>query len=132
MGRNPGEETAGARRLLARLAEAGSALRQEKGCYLLVISSATPRQGLRVPKSLIEFCLRQDWLERSGGDLVLSQAGWAWLRRSETEGDPFREQHQLRTVTLKEINGIRRPMLVNEAESPLGWLKSRKSRSGRR
>jgi hypothetical protein len=97
----------------------------------LVISSATSRQGLRVPKSLIEFCLRQDWLERSGGDLVLSQAGRAWLRRIETEGDPFREQHQLRAVTLKELDGIRRPMLVNEAESPLGWLKSRKSRSGR-
>jgi hypothetical protein len=131
MSRNPGEETAGARRLLGRLAEAGSAIRPEKGCYLLVISSATSRQGLRVPKSLIEFCLRQDWLERSGGDLVLSQAGRAWLRRIETEGDPFREQHQLRAVTLKELDGIRRPMLVNEAESPLGWLKSRKSRSGR-
>jgi hypothetical protein len=130
MSRNPGEETAGARRLLGRLAEAGSAIRPEKGCYLLVISSATSRQGLRVPKSLIEFCLRQDWLERSGGDLVLSQAGRAWLRRIETEGDPFREQHQLRAVTLKELDGIRRPMLVNEAESPLGWLKSRKSRSG--
>jgi hypothetical protein len=36
-----------------------------------------------------------------------------------------------RAVTLKEIDGTRRPMLVNEAESPLGWLKSRKSRSGR-
>ena len=34
-------------------------------------------------------------------------------------------------MTLKEIDGTRRPMLVNEAESPLGWLKSRKSRSGR-
>ena len=33
-------------------------------------------------------------------------------------------------MTLKEIDGTRRPMLVNEAESPLGWLKSRKSRSG--
>ena len=62
------------------------------------------------------FCLRRDGHE---------------LRRSETEGDPFREQHQLRAVTLKEIDGIRRPILVNEAESPLGWLKSRKSRCGR-
>lgn len=84
-----------------------------------------------MPKRLVEFCLRQDWLERRGGDLVLSQAGRARLRRSETGGDPFREQHQLRAVTLKEIDGIRRPMPVNEAESPLGWLKSRKSRSGR-
>jgi hypothetical protein len=131
MSRNPGDDTAGARRLLARLDEAGSALRQVKGSYLLAIPSAASRHELRVPKRLVEFCLRQDWLERSGGDLVLSQAGRARLRRSETDGDPFREQHQLRAVTLKEIDGIRRPMLVNEAESPLGWLKSRKSRSGR-
>jgi hypothetical protein len=130
MGRNLGEETTGARRLLARLTETGSALRRDKGRWVLVNSSAEVRQGLRVPKGLIAFCLRQDWLERSGGDLVLSQPGRAWLRRYETEGDPFREQHRLRAVTLKEIDGIRRPMLVNETESPLGWLKSRKSRSG--
>jgi Domain of unknown function (DUF6456) len=36
-----------------------------------------------------------------------------------------------KVVTLKEIDGTRRPMLVNEAESLLGWLRSRKSRSGR-
>jgi len=116
--------------LLARLAEEGSALRQVRGGYLLAIGSAASGQGPRVPKRLVEFCLRQDWLEQSGGDLVLSQAGRARLRRSQTEGDPFREQHQLRAVTLKEIDGTRRPMLVNDAESPLGWLKSRKSRSG--
>jgi hypothetical protein len=131
MSRNPGDEAAGARRLLARLAEEGSALRQVRVGYLLAIRSAASGQGPRVPKRLVEFCLRQDWLEQSGGDLVLSQAGRARLRRSQTEGDPIRGQHQLRAVTLKEIDGTRRPMLVNEAESPLGWLKSRKSRSGR-
>jgi hypothetical protein len=132
MSRNPGDEAAGTRRLLARLAEEGSALRQVKGGYLLVIGSAASGQGPRLPKRLVEFCLRQDWLEQTGGDLVLSQAGRAWLRRSQTEGDPFREQHQLRAVTLKEIDGTRRPMLVNEAESPLGWLKSRKNGAGGR
>jgi len=131
MSRNPDDETAGARHLLTRLAEGGSALRQVKGGYLLAIGSAASGQGLRVPNRLVEFCLRQDWLEQSGGDLVLSQGGRARLRRSQTGGDPFREQHQLRVVTLKGIDGTRRPMLVNEAESPLGWLKSRKSRSGR-
>ena len=129
MSRNPGDEAAGARRLLARLAEEGSELRQVRVGYLLAIRSAASGQGPRVPKRLVEFCLRQDWLEQSGGDLVLSQAGRARLRRSQTEGDPIRGQHQLRAVTLKEIDGTRQPMLVNEAESPLGWLKSRKSRS---
>ena len=31
----------------------------------------------------------------------------------------------------REVNGAQRPVLVNEAESPLGWLKSRKDRNGR-
>jgi hypothetical protein len=133
MSRNPGDEAAGARRLLARLAEAGSALRQVKGGYLLAIrSAAASGQGPRVPKRLVEFCLRQDWLEQSGGDLVLSQAGRARLRRSQTEGDPFREQHQLRAVTIKEIDGTRRPMLVNEAESPMAGSRAERAGAGGR
>jgi hypothetical protein len=53
------------------------------------------------------------------------------LRRSEAGDDAFREQHQKRAAQLKDIDGTRRPVLVNEAESPLGWLKSRKDRNGR-
>ena len=44
----------------------------------------------------------------------------------------FAQQHQLRTAQpSRMIDGTRRPVLVNEAESPLGWLKSRKDRNGR-
>src|SRR4030065_683546 len=52
-------------------------------------------------------------------------------RGSDDEGDAFRGQHQLRTVSDREVDGVRRSVLVNEAESPLGWLKSRKDRNGR-
>jgi hypothetical protein len=45
--------------------------------------------------------------------------------------DSFRARHQLRTIGEREVNGARRPVVVNEAESPLGWLKSRKDRNGR-
>jgi len=47
------------------------------------------------------------------------------------DGDSFRQQHQLRAIAEREVDGVRRPVLVNEAESPLGWLKSRKDRNGR-
>lgn len=47
------------------------------------------------------------------------------------ESDSFRQQHQLRAIAEREVDGVRRPVLVNEAESPLGWLKSRKDRNGR-
>lgn len=45
--------------------------------------------------------------------------------------EAFRAQHQIRRVGETDIDGARRPVLLNEAESPLGWLKSRKDRNGR-
>lgn len=53
-------------------------------------------------------------------------------RRTETlDPDRFRQQHQLRSISEREVNGARRPVLVNDTESPLGWLKNRKDRHGR-
>jgi hypothetical protein len=47
--------------------------------------------------------------------------------------DALRERHQLRSIAEREIDGVRRPVVVNDAESPLGWLKSRRpSMHGRR
>jgi Domain of unknown function (DUF6456) len=128
---SPDDEAARALHLLARLAEAGNGLRRVKGHYLLVSPTAALRQEIRVPNTLVELCLRQDWLQPVGGDLVLSSAGRARFHRAEADGDVFLAQHQLRSVRLAELEGLRRPVLVNEAESPLGWLKSRKSRGGR-
>jgi hypothetical protein len=47
------------------------------------------------------------------------------------EGDTFRASHQIRRFAARQMEGVRRPVLVNEAESPLGWLRSRKDRNGR-
>lgn len=51
--------------------------------------------------------------------------------KRERDGDSFRQQHQRRAIAEREVDGVRRPVLVNDAESPLGWLKSRKDRNGR-
>jgi hypothetical protein len=75
--------------------------------------------------------MRRDWLKRDGQDLLLSEAGRAWLRRGEDGPDPFRQQHQIRAIGLREVEGVRRQVMVNEAESPLGWLRRRKDRTGR-
>lgn len=50
---------------------------------------------------------------------------------SSTTEDDFRARHQVRRFAEKEAGGVRRPVLVNDAESPLGWLRSRKDRNGR-
>lgn len=51
--------------------------------------------------------------------------------KREHDGDCFRQQHQLRAIAEREVEGVRRAVLINDAESPLGWLKSRKDRNGR-
>ena len=130
LARGAQDDAAGARRLLKVLTEQGAALRKAKGGHVLVGPSARRRQEIRVAKSLVDICLRQDWLEGMGEDLVLSDVGRSMLRRAEASDDAFRQQHQLREEPLKDVDGIRRPVLVNDAESPLGWLKSRKDRNG--
>jgi Domain of unknown function (DUF6456) len=54
-----------------------------------------------------------------------------WLTRSNAAEDAFRQQHQLRSRGEREINGARQSVLLNDGESPLGWLKSRKDRNGK-
>ena len=129
---NAGERAREIRSLLTRLAAGASLTRDgERGFFLgtgAAHSPATP--GDFVAAKLVEACLAQDWLERHGDRLRLSQAGQAWLRRCAAEGDAFRAQHQVRGGGEREIDGTRRPVLLNEAESPLGWLKSRKDRNG--
>ena len=129
--REASADAAGAQRLLKALTGEGAALREGKGCYALIGPSGPTRANIRVAKSLVDICFRQDWLERIGEDLVLSEVGRSMLRRAEAGDDAFRQQHQVRGAQLKEIDGTGRPVLVNDAESPLGWLKSRKDRIGR-
>lgn len=121
-----------ARRLLSRLA-GGASFSRAGGSLVLALP---PDRGgsvreLEISVPLAERCLKLDWLETRGVHLVLSEAGRAWLRRCDAGEDGFQRQHQLRAVQEREVNGARRPVLVNEAESPLGWLKSRKDRNGR-
>ncbi len=53
-------------------------------------------------------------------------------RANDDDDDVFRRQHQLRVTGTREVGGAQRPVIVNAAESPLGWLRSRKDRNGRK
>src|SRR3990172_12674592 len=52
-------------------------------------------------------------------------------RRGVAGQDQFRQQHQRWRMQERDVEGARRSVLVNDGESPLGWLKSRKDRNGR-
>jgi hypothetical protein len=113
---NEGERAREIRSLLTKLASGATLTRDGRHGFRLTApaanSSAVPEDI--VAAKLVEACLAQDWLEREGDALRLSHVGRAWLRRSE--GDAFRAQHQLRGGGEREIDGTRRPVLLNEAE----------------
>ncbi len=119
------------RRLLVRLAAGWVLGRDDEGGFRLQEHDACGGPPMAVARRVIEACLAEDWLEWQDDRLVLSEAARSRLRRSGTDIDAFRQQHQLRVFADREINGVRRQVTVNEAESPLGWLRSRKDRNGR-
>jgi hypothetical protein len=119
------------RRLLKVLAAGGFIARDDRGAFRLADGVSQGGIAVTVTRRVIEACLAHDWLERQGDRFVLSETGRSRLRRSEADTDVFRQQHQLRTTAEREIGGVRRHVEVNEAESPLGWLRSRKDRNGR-
>jgi len=83
-----------------------------------------------VPQELVKRLHAKQLIDANNGGFVLSQTGQAFLRRMMSRGDPFREQHQDRAMETAEVEGSRRPVLVNETESPLGWLRRRKDKTG--
>ena len=95
----------------------------------------TPRNDhaeavLEVDGEIVRAFFSRGWVRKSKGHVVLSAAGAAWLRRRQSGADAFREQHQERAQAVREVDGVKRQVTVNDTESPLGWLRRRKSRSG--
>jgi hypothetical protein len=117
--------------MLVRLAAGGFVGRDAEGGFWLVDDGASGGAPIALARGMVEACLAEDWLERQGDRFVLSEAARSRLRRTGTDIDAFRQQHQVRAVSNREIEGVRRQVTVNEAESPLGWLRSRKDRNGR-
>ncbi|WP_442756345.1 DUF6456 domain-containing protein [Methylocystis sp. JAN1] len=140
-GRKMGGETARAlRRLLEALGEAGaSAAPSDLEDDMIVVLA--PRNGVtvvraRLPAAAGEAALSRglaEWTREGGGRrLRISEPGRAFLRRAASHQstlDPFRAQHGAYEKRPPEKGA--RPTLVNEAESPLGWLARRKGADGR-
>ena len=67
----------------------------------------------------------------SDGGFVLNDTGKAALRRALAAVDAFASQHQDRGVAFIADEKGTRPVIVNHDESPLAWLRRRRSRDGR-
>lgn len=120
------------RRLLSRLATGAAIERDGAGGFRLAEETSRGSVVTPVNRRIVEACLAADWFARAGDCLVLTEAGRSRLRRIKASGDDaFRAQHQLQVTATREIAGERRQVTVNEGESPLGWLRSRKDRNGK-
>lgn len=108
------------------------------GHYLVAgaddISSAISpdkEKALFVLKDEIDGWLAEDLLEKSESGYVLSAAGRAWLKRQLALADAFQEQHQVRSIRTVKVEGVAQAAVINDAESPLAWLASRKDKHGK-
>ncbi len=93
-------------------------------------STAGPIKPRCYSYDLVSSLSRRQLIAPDDGGFVLSEAGRAFLRRKLARTDAFRQQHQERALKTTEIEGVRRPALVDESESPLSWLRRRKDKSG--
>lgn len=120
-----------ARRILRKLMGEGSRLARAANGKYLVWRGDRPdsSRSLCAPEFVAGFRAR-DWIAPLGTvpeSYRLSEAGAAWLRRGEADGDPYAAQHQLRTRRrIVDADGVERWATANEAESPLGRLHARK------
>jgi hypothetical protein len=117
-----------ARRVLRKLAD-GKRLVTCDAQRFAITATGSLRNAVKVERETVEAFAARDWIRGTAAKgFTLSDAGLGWLARAECEyGEPFAAQHRLtsrRIVT--DPHGIEREVEINDAESPLSWLKRRK------
>ena len=98
--------------------------------YAVVSSPTRPGRALTVSCAALAGWLARGLVEPCAEGYRISAAGVAWLKRALSAGEPFQAQHQAREARIIDFEGAKRPAIVNNAESPLAWLASRKDKSG--
>lgn len=82
----------------------------------------------RASASAVSAWLKRGWLcarKDAPETFALNDAGEGWFLRTQNALDPFAAQHQLLKRKLIATPDGERTVLVNEAESTLGWLRNR-------
>jgi len=110
-----------------------------KGRKALIGDNGGARMGtLDVPASVMGLLESRDLIRRVDGRFVVTEAGRAYLRRSKPApkppvGEPVsgeRAQHMQLARSRARPGARAGKNVVNEAESPLGWLRRRRGRGG--
>jgi hypothetical protein len=110
----------------ARLVEDGS------GNWAVDSGKSRRRMGQRVEDALVRELVGRDWLIREPtGSYRISVAGERLLAEASASTDErFGDQHRLVRAPERPARRGSPGPVVNEAESPLGWLRSRRDKTG--
>jgi hypothetical protein len=117
-----------ARRVLRKLAPPRSRLVPLDDGGWAVVQRGDPESGrTKATAAMVAAFRRRGWIERgSHSGLVLSEVGRSWIVADTAGVDAFVAQHQLLGLRLtRDEAGEECVVVVNEGESPLGWLKAR-------
>lgn len=117
---------------LRRLTQGGSFLEStgSAGDYRLCLEGR-PAQGTQVSSAAVAEALSRGLVARREERVFLTDAGAKWIKRMLADGEPFRAQHLsliASGVTGEQPGSTPR---LNEAESPLAWLRHRRDKAGR-
>lgn len=119
-----------ARRVLRKLMAAGAVLlRCEDGKYRVHVAGKPARGFAAAAAEMVAAFRTRDWIAARGTapeSFRLSEAGAAWLRRAEADGDPYAAQHRVAgRATVIAPDGSEVEVEANLAESPLARLRAR-------
>lgn len=87
--------------------------------------------GASVSAAAVAEALSRGLVARRDGRVVLTDAGARWVKRMLADAEPFRAQHLILVEASGGAAKAKSSPLLNEAESPLAWLRYRKDKAGR-
>lgn len=114
-----------------RWSEDGGRLLLDGGVGTDIGKAKGESRALRIPTQAVAKLLSLGLVGEGASGLAITPAGRAWLRRQLASDDPFLAQHRETHIRqLRSPSGDIEPVTVNDAESPLAWLRRRKDRDG--
>lgn len=119
------------RRILIRMAVPGAMARPDPDGGYTIRGGGLKGRGMRISQEVMQELLARELVSPArDGAMMLSEIGHASARRLHSAEDGFRAQHQVagkRRITEGQQSAV---YAVNEAETPLGWLRHRRGPSG--
>lgn len=123
-----------------RLADPGACLQllsthlsKNKGWGVFVARNGYGKPVAHLSCEIVDGFAARDWIVCEGSSrAILSAAGRSWYKRKTATGDPYGAQHQERvTVRVDDAADATVRATVNQKESPLSWLRSRRDAQGK-